>query len=144
MSWNNDLELGKKVERAWLNRIMVAFGDARQTFGEDCRFDLEVPELGISIEVKFDPRSQETGNVVLEYFHGKPSGILTSEATHWLFDLGDQQIWMTRERLLEFVLREKPQPVRIHGPGDSNPKMVFLIPRDDLIRYSHRAESSAA
>lgn len=144
MSWSNDLDLGKKVERAWLNRIMVAFGDARQTFGEDCRFDLEVPELGISIEVKFDPRSQETGNVVLEYYHGKPSGILTSEASHWLFDLGDQQIWITRERLLEFVLREKPQPVKIHGPGDSKPKMVFLIPRDDLIRYSHRAESPAA
>tara|TARA_X000000950_G_scaffold1680_1_gene1816 strand:+ start:9999 stop:10433 length:435 start_codon:yes stop_codon:yes gene_type:complete len=144
MTWRNDLDIGKKVEKAWLNRIMVAFGDARQTFGEDCRFDLEVPELGISIEVKFDPRSQETGNVVLEYFHGKPSGILTSQATHWLFDLGDQQIWMTRERLLEFVFRESPQPVKIHGPGDGKPKMVFLVPRDDLIRYSNRAESSTA
>lgn len=144
MSWDVDLALGKKVEKAWLNRIMVAFDDARQTFGEDCRFDLEVPELGISIEVKFDPRSQETGNVVLEYFHGKPSGILTSEATHWLFDLGDQQIWMTRERLLEFLFREMPRPVKIHGPGDRKAKMVFLIPREDLIRYSHRGASTEA
>ena len=134
-----DLEIGNKIERKWLDKMLVAFRETYQTFGKDSRFDLAVPELNVTIEVKYDPRSQDTGSVVVEYHHMKPSGILTSEATHWLFDLGDEEMWFSRAGLLRALMLSGVKPVQVHGPGDRHPKMVFLIPKDVLRRFANSA-----
>ena len=139
MTLADDLEIGNKIEREWLDKMLVAFRETYQTFGKDSRFDLAVPELNVTIEVKYDPRSQDTGNVVVEYHHMKPSGILTSEATPWLLDLVDEEMWFSRAGLLRAVMLSGVKPVQIHGPDDRHPKMVFLIPKDVLRPFANSA-----
>ena len=65
MTFADDLAIGEKIEQEWLDKILVAFRDTYLTFGKDSRFDMAVPELNATIEVKYDPKSQETGNVVV-------------------------------------------------------------------------------
>ena len=144
MTFDLDLQIGKRVERSWLDRMKVAFRESYQTFGEDSRYDIYVPELKVSIEVKYDPKSRETGNVVIEYYHAKPSGILTSKATHWLFDLGEEELWFNRRSLIGCILMSGEKPVQIHGPGDRHPKAVWLIPISTLRQFANRSPSFAA
>lgn len=144
MTFDLDLQIGKRVERSWLDRMKVAFRESYQTFGEDSRYDIYVPELKVSIEVKYDPKSRETGNVVIEYYHAKPSGILTSKATHWLFDLGEEELWFNRRSLIGCILMSGEKPVQIHGPGDRHPKAVWLIPIATLRQFANRSPSFAA
>ena len=144
MTFDLDLQIGKRVERSWLDRMKVAFRESYQTFGEDSRYDISVPELSVTIEVKYDPRSRETGNVVVEYYHAKPSGILTSKATHWLFDLGEEELWFDRRSLIGCILLCGEKPVQIHGPGDRHPKAVFLIPISTLRQFANRSPVSAS
>ena len=144
MTFDLDLQIGKRVERSWLDRMKVAFRESYQTFGEDSRYDIYVPELKVSIEVKYDPKSRETGNVVIEYYHAKPSGILTSKATHWLFDLGEEELWFDRRSLIGCILLAGKKPVQIHGPGDRHPKAVFLIPISTLRQFANRSPVAAS
>ena len=144
MTFQLDLEIGKRVERSWLDRMKVAFRESYQTFGEDSRYDIYVPELKVAIEGKFDRKSRETGNVVIEYYHAKPSGILTSKATHWLFDLGEEELWFDRRSLIGCICVSGGKPVQIHGPGDRHPKAVFLIPVETLRRFANRSPSFAS
>ena len=131
--WFEDLALGKGIERDFLERVMVAFQNAYQTFGDDTRFDIGIPELDVTVEVKFDIKSLETGNIVIEYFHRRPSGILVSEATHWLFVTGEEEIWISQRELTKCLLVNAVEPRQIHGPEDRHPKYVFLL-RVDLLR----------
>ena len=139
--WLEDLAVGKGIERDFLERAMVAFKNAYQTFGEDTRFDIKIPELEVRIEVKFDPRSLDTGNVVIEYYHNKPSGLSVCEATHWLFVTGEEEIWISQRELLKCILVNRVEPRQIHGPGDRHPKYVFLLPTDLLREFSSGART---
>lgn len=138
--WRDDLVKGEAVEAEFLDRVLVAFQEAYQTFGEDSRFDIEIPELNCKVEVKFDPKSLETGNIVVEYFHNKPSAMLVSEATHWLFVTGEEEIWISFDQLLACILVEGLEPVQIHGPDDRHPKAVFLVPVETLRKYANASQ----
>lgn len=57
-------------------------------------FDLEFERDGkdnLKIEVKEDLLFSKTGNIAVEYrSRGKDSGITTTEASHWIYVLGDE------------------------------------------------------
>ena len=44
LTFDLDLEIGKRVERSWIDRMKVAFRQTYQTFGEDSRYDVSIPE----------------------------------------------------------------------------------------------------
>lgn len=136
MSFKEDLRVGEAIERVWLDKLLVTFKDAYQTFGNDSRFDIYVPEIDTSIEVKYDPKSLETGNIVIEYYHNKPSGMLTTEADYWLFVTPKEEIWISRKNMFRCVLVEGLKPTMIHGPEDRHPKAVFLVPVKTLRLYA--------
>ena len=137
MGFKEDLDRGVTVEDDLLRRLRHAFPSARRAEGVHPEFDIEIPELQKTIEVKYDPMSQKTGNVVIEYFHNKPSAFSVSVADYWLIDTGDAELWFSRWGILECILSEGVEPVRIHGPQDRHPKWVFLIPLVLLRRYSN-------
>ena len=136
MSFEADCRLGEVIESVWLEKLLVSFKDSYQTFGNDSRFDIHVPEIDLKIEVKYDPKSLETGNIVIEYYHNKPSGMLTTEADYWLFVTGQEDIWISRKNLLRCVLVEGMKPIMIHGPEDRYPKAVFLVPIETLRKHA--------
>ena len=137
MGFKEDLERGGRVEDALLKRLKQAFPLSERAFGNHPEYDIKIPEINKTVEVKYDPKSQETGNVVVEYFHRKPSAFSVSEADYWLFDLGDREIWIDQAGILDCILNEGLEPVRITGTTDRYSKWVFLVPRDLLIRYSN-------
>ena len=48
-------------------------------------YDIYVPEINKSIEVKSDEKSKYTNNIVVEVeFNGKPSALSTSKADYWV------------------------------------------------------------
>ena len=136
MSWADDLAAGTTIEKEWFEKLSNLFDECYETFGEDSRFDLAIPELDTTIEIKFDKKSLDTGNIVIEYHHnGKPSGVLASEADVWLFATGEEDIWVTKKNLQRMLLLENIRPVMIHGPDDHSPKAVFLIPIETVRAY---------
>jgi len=139
VSWVKDLAKGDKVEEEWLEKLHGIFKQAYKTFGKDSRFDLSIPELDCQIEIKLDARAKDTGNIVIEYHHNKPSGILTSEASVWLFTTGDEDIWITRKSILKMVMAERLKPTMIQGPDDRHKKAVFLVPIETVRSYSSSA-----
>ncbi len=137
MGLKEDLKRGGVIEDDLLHRLRLVFPNAKRAVGLHPDFDIEIPELGKTVEVKYDPMSQKTGNVVIEYFHAKPSAFSVSIADYWVIVTGNGEYWFSREGILECILLEGMEPVRIHGPSDRRPKWVFLIPLVLLRRYSN-------
>ena len=97
MGFKEDLEKGGSIEESLLKRLKRAFPRSERASGNHPEFDIQIPEIGKTIEVKYDPMSMETGNVVVEYFHRKPSALSVSEADYWFFDLGMGSIGLPRK-----------------------------------------------
>lgn len=140
MPFAHDLALGVEAELNILRQLRQKYPDAYKVEGNHSQFDLAVPGQ-FTVEVKYDPASQRTGNVVVEYFHGKASGLHVSTADWWAFDTGERSgvIWLTRAAVHQCLVCESLKPVKIHGPHDYLSKWVFLVPLDVLQRYSSPA-----
>lgn len=135
MSFKSDLEIGAQAEDKLLHKLRTVFPRSSRAEGLHPDFDIEIPELKKTIELKFDPRSQDTGNIVIEYFHNKPSAFSVSKADYWVIDTGVEVLWFTREGILDCILNEGMHPIKIHGAGDRYSKWVFLIPLQILRNY---------
>ncbi len=84
------------------------------------------------IEVKFDRKTRETGNVYIEFeSRGKPSGIRTTEADYWVYFTHDEECFVISvERLKAKLVNKSP---RVIPGGDSNTSKGFLMRLKDLI-----------
>ena len=137
MPFAHDLAIGIEAELKVLRQLRKKYPDAYKIEGKHSEYDLVAPGQ-FTVEVKFDPASQRTGNVVVEYYHGKASGLHVSTADWWAFDTGERDgvLWLTRPAVHQCIINEQLQPVKIQGPGDRLPKWVFLIPLEVLRQYS--------
>ena len=134
----HDLALGIQAELRVLRELQQRYPDAHRIEGYHAEYDIEVPNR-FTVEVKYDPASQKTGNIVVEYYHRKVSGLHRSTADWWVFDTGEKCIWLTRAAVHQCIVSESLEPVKIRGPEDRYPKWVFLVPADRLERYSSEA-----
>ena len=137
MGFAKDLDRGEAIERNLLDRLRLVFPQARKAEGYHPDWDIEIPEIGKTVEVKYDPMSQKTGNIVIEYYHNKPSAFSISIADYWVIVTGNGEYWFSRQGILECILSEGLEPVCFTGTTDRHPKWVFLIPKCVLIRYSN-------
>jgi len=84
-TFHEDLERGKAIEQKALEVIRKKYPCAAIIDGFK-GYDIWIPELHKSIEVKYDPMSNETGNIVVEIeMNGKASALITTTAEYWLF-----------------------------------------------------------
>jgi hypothetical protein len=89
-----------------------------------------------TVEVKCDIKAKDTGNLFIEYrSRGKPSGIATSKADFYCFDIGHLFILIDSETLKEIV-----RPLLGTGAdkdgGDENTSKGVLLPLTKLIKPS--------
>ena len=130
-----DLERGKAVEISVLQLIQKKYPCACivDKFGG---YDIWVPEIHKSIEVKYDPMSNQTGNVVVEFeFDGRPSALMTTTADYWIFHDDHKYFILTPMEIVNCVFQNKLVYVSFVGKGDSKQKKSFLIPKDILFKY---------
>ena len=127
-NFRKDLDLGRWKEYEILQKVKKKYPKAY--LNSDYRYDIYVPETGDSIEVKWDRKSEETGNYFIECeFDGEPSGIEKSEATYWVIVDGDKMIWIKTESLKYLLSDIKVKTFE----GEGHIVKGYLIKRDHIL-----------
>ena len=129
MSFKEDLEAGKKIEEYILKRIQKKYPQAKIMEGYFKEYDIIIPEINKTIEVKSDVKSLHTGNFVVEVeFDGTPSALSTTTADWWVFYDSVCEIWikpwLIKHAVKDLELRE------FVGKGDTKSKKAYLCPKD--------------
>lgn len=131
-SFWQDLKQGKLVETIVAKKLAVLLGAAIVEVNNDYRYDFKLARNGVerTYEVKNDLMCGKTGNFALEYeCRGKPSGIETTEADYWVYNL-DDGVYMIPVDALKNLINSKSYFRMVTG-GDkgSNTKMfLFKLP----------------
>jgi len=135
-SFKKDLQRGTKVEDFVLQKIKNKYPEARRMTGYCKEYDIWIPEISQGIEVKYDPKSNETGNIVIEIeMGGKPSALSTTKAHQWIFYDGKNLVSMEPRLIKECIYRNQLRLVSFTGPGDEQSKKAYLVPKDMLFKY---------
>ena len=130
MSFKKDLEIGHKSEERVLRIIQRRYPEAYRVLGMHVEYDIFVPELSITVEVKGDYRSQDTGTIVVEVNHpiGKPSGLVVTTADYWVHDTLKELIWIKPDMIRDCIMVHN-YPYRDWAAGDDrHAKRVYLVP----------------
>jgi len=140
MKFKESLSSGKQSEKIVLKMVQNKYPKAYIKEGYHKEYDIMIPEINKTIEVKKDFKSQYTGNVVIEMeMNNRPSGLQTTTADWWVFHLDETEIvWITLERLKEMVELEGYKLVEFIGDGDEISKQAYLVPKKDLYMYSNK------
>lgn len=123
---NNFLIKRKKggVAEKLVNDLFLNAG-LHSDFAQTLDYDLEIflSNSVVSIEVKFDEKERESGNIAVEVYNpktDKPSGITITNAMLWIVVLADLAVWVTTTDRLRRYMDHHP-PVRIvDKAGDKN------------------------
>lgn len=136
MAFKKDLEKGHLAEVSVLNFLRSKHPRSYRVAGNEPELDIIVAEEAVGVEVKYDPRSRETGNFVVEVYHNKPSGILATRSDVWVFHDGIDQHWISTSVLIDAVLKQSISPAIFRADDDWHEKYVFLVPVE--IIHQHR------
>lgn len=135
-TFNRDLNRGIKVEDLVLQRIQKKYPKAYRIEGYCKEYDLWIPEVEKGIEVKYDPMSNQTGNIVVEVeMFGKPSALMATKADHWIFYDDNVFVSITPSEIKNCISENNLRTVKFTGKGDQHPKIAYLIKKDLLFSY---------
>ena len=134
MGFQESLTSGQKSENLVLDIIKKKYPKAFLKEGYHKEYDIMIPEINKTVEVKKDFKSQHTGNVVIEVeMNNRPSGLETSTADWWVFHLNDiELVWIKLKRLKELVKSEDYNLVEFIGKGDTISKQAYLVKKKDI------------
>ena len=126
-TFQRDLKRGQKVERKVLEMVRLQYPEAYIVKGYCKEGDIYIPPPVDSwVEVKYDPMSCQTGNLVIEIeFNGKPSALSTTKSYRWVFYTGEEYIITSPERIREVV--KNMRPAKFTGKGDTKSKLAYLV-----------------
>jgi len=78
------------------------------------------------VEFKNDIKAETTGRVAIEkWSRGKPSGICTTEADYYIYQIGKAYYVMQTMKLAQFLLANSIETAR---GGDNNTSLMYIIP----------------
>ena len=126
-AFKKDLAAGEATQDSVLKRIRKEYPKAYQKQGKFKEYDIMIPEINTTVEVKQDKKSNYTGNIVIEVEMppGKPSALSTTTADYWIFSDGECYMWWKPEDLKKLV---KPmRSVTFIGNGDDIEKKAYLV-----------------
>ena len=143
MKFSEALKDGKSSEKIVLKLLQNTYPSADRIIGYNKEFDIVVPEANMTIEVKKDFKSQETGNVVIETsMNNNPSGITTTGANWWVFHTDPNKlIWITTFIIRYMIEIEGFKEVEFIGKGDTKKKKAYLVPIEILELYAKRVQA---
>ena len=140
MGFQESLTSGQKSENLVLDIIKKKYPKAFLKEGYHKEYDIMIPEINKTVEVKKDFKSQYTGNVVIEVeMNNRPSGLETSTADWWVFHLNDiELVWIKLKRLKELVKSEDYNLVEFIGKGDTISNLAYLVKKKDIYLWSNK------
>lgn len=132
-----DLSRGEAIEQDLLSKIQVKYPNAYKVEGYFKDYDLYVPEISKSIEVKYDEKSKHTGNIVVEVeFNNKPSALSTTKADYWVWWDGYSYTWFFTNEIKKCIKETNQRLYTFIGKGDTKEKKAYLIKKEILFNYS--------
>jgi hypothetical protein len=136
MTFNEDARRGKHIELKVLNSIRNKYPCATLIDGYG-GYDIWIPEARQGVEVKYDPMSNQTGNIVVEIeMSGYPSALFSTEADWWVFYDDYVYAWIKPRDIFKCIILNKLSYVEFTGSGDRNSKKAFLIDKRLLFTYA--------
>ena len=142
MSFAADLERGLEVEKKVLKVIQKKYPQAHIVTALK-EYDIWIPEIEKGIEVKYDPMSCKTGNIVIEFeMNGKPSALMATGADWWIFYDGEVMFSITPKEITQVIFNKMLIYRMFTGIGDMFAKKAFLVPKDWLIEKSRILEDN--
>ena len=135
-TFHRDLERGHQVEDDLLEIIRQKYPSAYRHEGYNKDYDLYIPEISKSVEVKYDLKSQETGNIVVEVeFNNKPSALMTTKADYWVWYDGFDYTWFNPQDIMKCLLLENIPQREFVAKGDTKSKKAYLVKKEILYKY---------
>jgi len=134
-SFEKDLNRGKEIELKVLSIIQKTCPSAT-LINAYKGYDIWIPETHKSIEVKYDPMSNVTGNLVVEIeMFNKPSGLMITTADKWIFY--DDKIFLMIKPMdiVNCIFLNKLIHTQFVGKGDTEPKKAFLVSKQLLVSF---------
>ena len=130
MSFAEMLSIGIKYEEKVLNTLKKKYPLAVRIVGQFLDYDIWIPEISKSVEVKYDKRSETTGNIIIEYEkNNKPGDILTTKADVWCIHTVNGSLWIKPISIIECMLRHNYREIKIYNAR------CALIPLKTLYQY---------
>jgi hypothetical protein len=140
-SFEKDLQRGKQVEIKVLGLIRKKYPCA-SLISAFKGYDIWIPEIHKAVEVKYDPMSNQTGNIVVEFeMSGRPSAIMTTTADYWIFHDDIMFVMIEPMEIIRCIFNNRLQCVEFIGNGDTQPKKAFLVPKAKLFAYGTLLEA---
>ena len=135
MTFKDDLAKGLEIEQRVLEIYRKEYPCATLVNAYK-GYDIWIPELHYGVEVKYDPMSNKTNNIVVEIeMNGKPSGLMTSTARYWIFYDDDVFLQISMRNIIKCIFVNKLIYTEFTGSGDKNSKKAFLIKKEILYKY---------
>ena len=135
-SFFDDLDVGLSIEEKLIRHIRKKYPSASSVHAYK-GYDIWVPEINKSIEVKYDPMSNETGNFVVEIeMFGKRSGLMATQADYWAFYDEYKCYLLTPMDIVFCIFINRLSYREFIGKGDDAPKKAFLVPKEIIEKYS--------
>ena len=134
-TWDPYLKTGEALENELLAHIRRIYPEAQRVGAHFSGWDIHVPidvDRTLTIELKRDHKSDDTGNLCFEYeFRGEKSGLATTQADIWV-QADPRFFYFFEVRLLKEFLRMNWKHLRhVTGGNNAMSKMV-LIRKTDL------------
>ena len=142
MNFEESLIIGQESEVIVLNQIKKKYPKAFIVEGYHKEYDIMIPEINKTVEVKKDFKSQYTGNIVIEVeMNNKPSGLSTTTADWWVIHPEEYElIWITPNKIKEMLDFEDLNVVDFIGKGDDVSKLAYLVPIKYIYLYSDKIQ----
>jgi len=136
-TFHKDLERGNAVEQKVVDILRKKYPSTSLVHAYK-GYDIWIPELHKSVEVKYDPMSNKTNNIVVEIeMYGKPSALLATKADFWVFHDDFRFVSIKPMRIVECILLNHLEYHSFIGTGDTVSKKAFLIPKPILFNYGN-------
>ena len=135
-TFERDLKRGQDIEDKVLSIIKGKYPQAHKIKGYFKDYDIYIPEIDKSVEVKSDEQSKHTGNILIEVeFDGKPSALSTSKADFWVWWDGYGFHWFSIEHIWQCINDLGAKTRTFIGKGDTKEKKAYLIRKHRLYKY---------
>jgi hypothetical protein len=140
-SFSIDKERGDAIENLVLQELRKKYPCTTRINGKFKGYDLWIPERGWGIEVKYDKKSNETGNYLIEYeMNGQPSALMTTTAKFWALYDDKYIVYISPQQIIRCIFDNEYTYQVKTGNGDRASKKCFLIRKNDLINYSTKTK----
>ena len=132
-TWIPCLKAGEENEEYFLRMMIVIDKDIYKKKGYFKEYDFVLPNLNITIELKRDFKSDNTGNFAFEYeCFKKKSGLAYTTADYFVV-VDKDNFYFFEVNDLKTFLRDNWNYIRKVEGGDSNASKMALVRKNDIV-----------